>query len=263
MTIRELIAKYQSMGLEERKAISSTAQKIIIDAIASSELKDRILLKGGIVMFNLTKNIRRATMDIDFDIIHYDLSRDSIERLISKLDEASPDYSISIIDGPFPLHQEDYKGVRIYLKIRDYSWSIKTKVDIGVHTLFGIEQKAMAFTFLDSEECVVLKVNPIEQIAAEKIYSLFKHEILSKRYKDISDIYYLINEEDFNKETFVKCLEYFTIGKKITIDDIVDSVISIIEDKNYQEKVRQSKSLWTKEKQKTIIMSIVSFLESI
>ena len=58
-----------------------------------------------------------------------------------------------------------------------------------------------------------------------------------------------------------KDIPYLDIDTAVSLVERVNH--EIIEDKNYQEKVRQSKSLWTKEKQETIIMSIVSFLESI
>jgi len=38
------------------------------------------------------------------------------------------------------LHQEDYEGKRLYVKITDdYDNVISIKLDIGVHTLFDLE----------------------------------------------------------------------------------------------------------------------------
>ena len=41
-------------------------------------MAERVTLKGGIVMYNLSKNERRATRDIDFDFIRYSIDEASV-----------------------------------------------------------------------------------------------------------------------------------------------------------------------------------------
>lgn len=67
MLIEEIINKYRKQGHSSRNANNLAAEEIILTKIASSELCENITLKGGIVMFNLTKNNRRVTQYIDFD----------------------------------------------------------------------------------------------------------------------------------------------------------------------------------------------------
>lgn len=54
---------------------------------------------------------------------------------------------------------------------------------------------------------VALLTNSKEQICVEKIKSLVKFGIASTRYKDIFDIYYLINTPNFDKHRFVKYID--------------------------------------------------------
>lgn len=69
-SIKELInEKRKLFNFSEIEAKNFVCQQIIINKIANSEMADKTLLKGGVVMFNMTKNVRRVTRDIDFDLV--------------------------------------------------------------------------------------------------------------------------------------------------------------------------------------------------
>lgn len=53
-------------------------------------------------------------------------------------------------------------------------YSIKTKIDIGVHSNKSVEQVDFQFKIITDNENVVLLVNPKEQIFAEKLKSLLR-----------------------------------------------------------------------------------------
>lgn len=84
MSISELVSKYTSLGHNYRDAQNLAAEEIILNKIASSPLAENITLKGGIVMFNMTKSNRRVTQDIDFDLIRYSIDNESIMTFVEK-----------------------------------------------------------------------------------------------------------------------------------------------------------------------------------
>ena len=53
--------------------------------ILTSSLSRNITIKGGVVMRSKTRNIRRATQDLDIDFIRLSLSNEAIDTFISKL----------------------------------------------------------------------------------------------------------------------------------------------------------------------------------
>ncbi len=91
-----------------------------------------------------------------------------------------------------------------YLKIKQ-GYKIETKLDIGVHKNFDIEQDEYCFDLNNINENVTLLINSKEQIFTEKLKSLLKFGFLSTRYKDIFDFYYLINNENLDKDKLQKC----------------------------------------------------------
>ena len=73
-TIKELITEKRNLfKFSNIEAENYVCQQIIVNKIANSEMADKTLFKGGVVMFNMTKNVRRTTRDIDFDLLHYDI----------------------------------------------------------------------------------------------------------------------------------------------------------------------------------------------
>ena len=147
MTIKEYVEKYVSQGLTTAQARSITAQQIILSKITKSKYVDKVLLKGGVVMYNITQEQRRSTLDLDIDLIRINIQNDeNIEQFLNDLNNKDQNYHIKL-DGPIEeLHHQDYKGKRINILISDESENIHFKMDIGVHTLLAITQNKMCFS---------------------------------------------------------------------------------------------------------------------
>ena len=110
-TIRKIIEEYQSQGLTIAQARSLAAQRIILSTIEKSKFVDKVLLKGGVVMYNLTQEQRRSTIDLDFDFVRYDIKNNkNIERFIETLNRLNQDCDISIDGTIQELNQQDYHG---------------------------------------------------------------------------------------------------------------------------------------------------------
>ena len=264
MNIRELVNFYVGKGMTINQAENFACQQIVLNKIAKSPMVDQVLIKGGVLMFNMTHSLRRVTTDIDFDFIKYSIPDESIKLFIDMLNKYDSEFKIKIIKQQ-PLHQEDYDGKRVLTLISDNTYKIRFKLDIGVHTLFDIEQSSACFSF-SNEKDFVLKVNPCEQIFAEKLYSLAKHDVLSTRYKDIFDMYYLISNSLLNDEIVKKCLlnllENNNRGLK-QIANIYKVIESVFSDNEYIKKIKTTKDKWIDEEYETIFSTILSYLNTL
>ena len=265
-TIKELIETYISKGFTIAQARNLTAQQIILSKIEKTRFVDCVVLKGGVVMFNMTHEQRRTTSDLDFDFIRYSISNDKdIELFINILNKKDSYYKVFINGNIQELHQQDYHGKRVKLVIKDNTDSINFKLDIGVHTLLGIEQDKMCFSFIEGTN-VTLLVNPPEQIFSEKLFSLAKIGITSVRFKDIDDMYYLIKNKSIDIETVRKCL-YLLIARPIydlkRPKDIIDKAIEVLENNFFFEGYSKSGSSWLRREYVEIKECIISFLNKI
>ena len=131
--IDAMIRKEIENGYGDANAQAKVCQDLILKAIASSRLNRNVTIKGGVVMRSKTKNVRRATQDVDLDFIRYSLSNDSINDFVKRIN-CLEGLEIKRVGRIKELKQQDYHGKRIYVRIRDsFGYSIENKIDLGVH----------------------------------------------------------------------------------------------------------------------------------
>lgn len=267
MLIRELLNKYIEQGHGYRDSQNLAAEEIVLTKIASSPLSQHVTLKGGIVMFNITKSDRRVTQDIDFDFIRYSIDDRSIRLFVKKMNTINDGITASVEGGIEQLHQEDYQGARVHLLLTDIKKStLRIKLDIGVHTYTAIQQKSVIFAFDNDNNSVSIKVNPCEQIFAEKLLSLARLGPISTRYKDIYDLYYLAanNLVDIDKTRDILEI-FFECSKKKPNDvyDLVNAVIDALEDSNFSKEAGQPASKWIDVDYDDLKTTIVDFISKL
>lgn len=266
MNLNILVNNYSNNGYSRALAISRVCQDVILSKISNSNFSRNVTIKGGVVMMALSKDKRRATQDLDIDFIRYSLDDFSIITFIRKLNDN--DIKINITEPIKQLHHQDYDGKRVFIEISDnYGNIFGTKLDIGVHKDMDIKQDELCFDLgLDSEN-VTLFANSKEQICVEKIKSLLKFGITSTRYKDVFDIYYLINTDNFNKTRFINYLDK-VVFKNSLVDEnnlfeIKNSLDNILSNNRFKSMLNMAKNNWTELPVENVITSIIEFLTSL
>ncbi len=265
MNLRDVIQKYLDEGFSDVNAISKVCQDVILLKISKYNMSDKVTIKGGVVMMQLSKDKRRATNDLDIDFIRYSLDDKAIKIFIEKMNDNDIKLVIKNIKK---LRHLDYNGKRIYLDIIDsYNNKLSTKIDLGVHKYFDLEQENMYFDLNIINDSVSLLANSREQIFTEKLKSLLRFRITSTRYKDIFDFYYLINDKDFKKE---KCLTYIEklifLDKNISINNISDLykiLVQTLNNRQFKNMLKQANNNWLGLPVDDVIENILKFIESL
>ena len=262
MNLQELMDIYHEEGLTRELAAARVCQDIVLKGIADGPLCRNVTIKGGVVMRSLTQNNRRATRDIDLDFIHYSLNEEAIRIFVDKLN-CIEGLDISIEGDIKELKHQDYHGKSIEVVIRDdYGNDIRSKIDIGVHKHLEIEQEEYCFDVCLDETGASLLKNTVEQAFVEKLRSLLIFGSNSRRYKDIYDMYYLINEVDPEKlNAVLRELIYSDSGmRENNIEDILKRVQSTFSNEQYLDRVSSSRQRWIDEDIQVITKRIEGFL---
>lgn len=267
MDLREIRQKYMNDGYEPLDASAKVCQDILLAKISKSVLSSNITIKGGVVMHNISRDSRRATRDLDLDFIKYSLDDKSIINFIEKLQYPKTDISIKIIGKIEELNHQDYNGKRVYVELKDKKHNkIETKLDIGVHKNFDIEQDEYCFDLNNINENVTLLINSKEQIFTEKLKSLLKFGFVSTRYKDIFDFYYLINNENLDKEKLLKCFNILIFKdesmKENSINDIFKRINRILHNRNYLRSLNTAKNNWLELPIDDVVENVLRFFET-
>ncbi len=223
-SLKECVNQYIKEGYNRSYAISKVCQDIIINRIYHSKYSDKITIKGGVVMFHLTNNIRRVTVDIDMDLINMSIKAENIVNIfidLSKLDHIDG-FKLSIDKNKIEeLSHQDYHGKRLIVSITDnYRKTYNVKLDIGVHKHTDIQQDTLLLNTQIIDGNIEFLINPKEQIFIEKLIPLLKFGPLSTRYRDIFDLYWLITEGNLDKDKILNYMKILIFDNDIDIHEI-------------------------------------------
>ena len=265
MNLREMMDAYSEEGLTGGLAAARVCQDIVLKAISEGPLNRNVTIEGGVVMRSLTQNNRRATQDIDLDFIHYSLDDSAIRTFVQKLN-CIDGITIEMKDEIKVLKHQDYQGKSIEVVIRDDSGNtVNSKIDIGVHKHLEIDQEEYCFDVCMDDEGATLLKNTVEQSFVEKLRSLLKFGINSRRYKDIYDMFYL--KDIISKGKVLEIMELLIFMDdgmfENTVADIVRRVTATFMDEQYLGRVSESRQRWMDNDIHEIADGIVAYLDSL
>ena len=249
MNLEEIVRNNINVGYELDEARSKAAQDVILNKIAKSKFKKNITIKGGVVMHSISNSIRRATRDLDLDFIKYSLKDESINNFINELNKVNDNIIIKIIGKIEELHHQNYDGKRLNIELTDKNnYVIDTKLDIGIHKLFELEQDEYFFNLNALEEGVSLFINSPEQIFTEKLKSLLKLGIRSTRYKDLFDFYYLISNKKLDNKKILMAFQTIIFNDDTMLEKTLNNIYSrlnkILNSKVYRSNLKGPKNNW-------------------
>ena len=219
-------------------------------------------------MHSISKDLRRATRDMDLDFIKYSLEDNSIIRFIEELSNVDDGIKIKIEGEIKELHHQDYDGKRVNIELFDkYGNKLKTKLDIGVHKLLDIKQDEYCFDLSIINKNANLLINSKEQIFVEKIKSLLKLGFRSTRYKDLFDFYYLINKTELDKEKLMNCFNILIFKdetmRENNIKDVVNRLQMTFNSNAYRNHLSNPKNNWLDITVDDAIMSVLKYIKNL
>ncbi len=263
MNLREMMDGYAEEGLTRALAASRVCQDLVLKALSEGPLNRNVTIKGGVVMRSLTKNNRRATSDIDLDFIHYSLDDTSIREFVSKLN-CIEGIKIEMSGEIKELKHQDYHGKSIEVVISDdYGNTVRSKIDIGVHKHLEIDQDEYCFDVCMDDEGATLLKNTVEQSFVEKLRSLLKFGPISRRYKDIYDMFYL--KDIVSKKKLQRLVDLLIIEdsgmRESSMKEIVRRLGNTFKDEQYLKRVSESRQRWIDNDIHEIVSGILAFIE--
>jgi len=263
LSFAQQLTALQKDGYSLAEAQAKVAHDAILLAIGRSGFKSHSTIKGGVVMCELTKDVRRTTMDLDLDFVHYSISESSIRRIVSRWAREA-NLQIDIVGVIRELRQDDYRGKRVYLDVSDGSTMspLRTKVDIGVHTHAEIRQDERSFAILSGEVDTTLYANTPEQIFAEKLLSLLRHGILSTRTKDVFDMFYLSNHVK-RRQLKTLLMSLIINNPKSPVNDpndVVAAIGRVFQSRRFMRDMASPKSNWLKKQPSEVASGLMGFI---
>lgn len=116
-------------------------------------------------------------------------------------------------------------------------------------------------------ESATLVINSKEQIICEKLKSLLRFGIRTTRYKDIFDIYYLINNTDINKDELLNIIDTLIIKdttmRENNIRDILNNLNITLNNNIFKQSLSDARNNWLGISVEEVINNVIDYFKSI
>jgi len=155
MSLIELVKLLRNEGFKQNRARVKVCQEVFMTKLALSRFKDFVLFKGGTIMYQLSKELRRSTEDVDIDLIKLSISDKNLISVLNQIGNLDTGNGIifTVLENQIEsLKHQSYEGKRVILVFKDeFNNTLRLKLDIGIHTEYHIKQDTILFDLVSSD----------------------------------------------------------------------------------------------------------------
>ena len=206
-------ARIKKLAIENKIPAQAVLQNFmlerLLERISHSTHKDKLILKGGMLIASLVGVHSRTTMDMDATLKSHPLSEESIHQTLSEI------CAIELDDGvKFSLKElkdirdaDEYGGYRAAINAQYETINTPLKIDITIGDKVTPEAIKYAFPSIFEEKNIPVWAYNIETVLAEKAETILRRGIFNTRSRDFYDIYILSKTQMIDKNFFSTALE--------------------------------------------------------
>lgn len=192
-----LKAQIKAVPLQVRISANAVLQNYmmerLLERISLSSLREKIIIKGGLLIAAIVGIGSRTTMDMDTTFKDYPLTEPSIRMAMDEICRIAVNDGVSFtIKGIEIIRADDeYGGFRISLLAAYDSINVPLKVDITADDAITPGEIRYAFPTLFESRTIELWTYNVETVLAEKYETILRRGILNTRPRDFYDVYIL------------------------------------------------------------------------
>ena len=199
--LAKLRNKAKATGISYQQCLQLFVQEEFLRKLSKSECEDTLILKGGLFIYTLTNFESRATIDVDFLLVGYKNSIDTVKDLICKIiDTPTGNDYITMTAQCFEeiSPQRKYHGIGTQIIAQIKNVRVPFNIDIGVGDVIVPKPEHRKInTQLPDFETPIISTYSLESTIAEKFDAILQRFELTSRMKDFYDIYYLSRTFNF------------------------------------------------------------------
>lgn len=199
-----LLAAARQSGKPFQTLLTHYGLERFLFRLSRSPLKEKFILKGGLLLVGMGLPMARTTRDIDFlGLIPGDI--DAVGALIREIGNVTLDdglvYEFNDLSIETMAEDAEYPGIRFKFDAWLGKARIPMQIDVGFGDAVVPDAREMTFPTLLDMEPPVVKAYSIETIVAEKFEASLDLAELNSRMKDFYDIWMLSRAYPFHGPT--------------------------------------------------------------
>ena len=228
----------------------------ILEKISKSDENQNFIFKGGFLLASFIGIKQRSTVDIDFLIRKFTLTKENISQKLEKIlkHEVYEDINYEIKKIEEIRKDDEYGGFRSAIECK--LDNIRQIILLDIATGDPITPKEIVYKYKSTFEDKIYEIYTynIETILAEKIQTIYQRGVFNTRSKDFYDVYILFHlkkkEIDYEKLS-IACRNTFNHrSNKFNVVDILTLLDTLKGEKdmlkywdNYQDRFRYAKNI--------------------
>lgn len=246
----------------------------ILEKISKSDENQNFIFKGGFLLASFIGIKQRSTVDIDFLIRKFTLTKENISQKLEKIlkHEVYEDINYEIKKVEEIRKDDEYGGFRIAIECKLDNIRQIILLDIATGDLITPKEIIYKYKSTFDDKIYEIYSYNIETILAEKIQTIYQRGVFNTRSKDFYDVYILFHlkkkEIDYEK-LGVACRNTFKHrSNKFNVVDILN-VLGTLKGENdmlkywsnYQDRFRYAKNISFHEVIDTIAELMMNLIE--
>lgn len=182
-----------------------------LERLSVSKYKEKLIIKGGLLLSSIIGIKLRSTMDIDADIVGINFTQEEIEKLISNI------ISINLNDNTQMKlekieeikEESEYGGYRIKLVGNLENLKIPFHIDISTGDIITPRAIEYKYKKLLEDDYIEIYTYNQETVIAEKLQTILSRKIANSRMKDYYDLYFFVNSkwQEIDKEILKQAIK--------------------------------------------------------
>jgi len=204
-----LLAAAQQSGKPFQTLLTHYGLERFLFRLSLSPLKEKFILKGGLLLVGMGLPLARTTRDIDFlGLMPGDI--DVIGPLVREIGNLPFDdglvYEFNELSVETMAEDAEYPGIRLKFDAWLGKARIPMQIDVGFGDAVVPDAREMTFPTLLDMDPPVVRVYSIETIVAEKFEASLDLAELNSRMKDFYDIWMLSHAYPFHGPTLQEAI---------------------------------------------------------
>jgi len=194
-TLARLKQHSKIKGIQLQQVLNLFCQEEFLRRISKSDYREKLILKGGFLLYTISGFETRPTVDADYLLNNYFNKLEDVEKMIIDIIATSTSYDfikLQIKELEIIGETKEYHGIRVNLIGTIGNTKTPFSIDLGIGDIIipgAIEREIKVI--LDDYECPIVNTYSLESSISEKLDAIIFLMEATGRMKDFYDIYYL------------------------------------------------------------------------
>lgn len=165
----------------------------LLERIALSEYREKLILKGGLLVSSLVGTTMRSTMDTDMTVRGATVSQDEVRNMIETIISfpLSDGVSFLLKDISDIMDEAEYPGVRVSMTALLEGVRVPLKLDFSTGDVITPRAIEYPYKLMFEDRAIHLLSYNLETVLAEKLETIIARTTANTRMRDFYDIYIL------------------------------------------------------------------------